>query len=62
AFGGAGRADMRRAAFVLAEVPIAAIKPHLRRRERPPKLIDELITTTYGAIVGAGGAAAHGRS
>ena len=52
AFGGAGRAEMRRATFVLAEVPIAAVKPHLQRRERPPKLVDELIMKTYRAIVG----------
>jgi hypothetical protein len=43
---------MRRATFVLAEVPIAAVKPHLQRRERPPKLVDELIMKTYRAIVG----------
>ena len=58
AFGGAGRAEMRRATFVLAEVPIAAVKPHLQRRERPPKLVDELVMATYRAIVGAGAAAA----
>jgi hypothetical protein len=49
---------MRRATFVLAEAPIAAVKPHLQRRERPPKLVDELVMTTYRAIVGAGAAAA----
>jgi AcrR family transcriptional regulator len=52
-FGHAGRAEMRRSAFVLAEVPIAAVKPHLQRRERPPQLVDELITKTYRAIIGA---------
>jgi AcrR family transcriptional regulator len=52
AFGRAGRAEMRRAAFVLAEVPIAAVKHHLQRRERPPRLVDELISKTYRAIVG----------
>jgi AcrR family transcriptional regulator len=52
AFGRAGRAEMRRATFVLAEVPIAAVKPHLQRRERPPGLVDELISKTYRAIVG----------
>ncbi len=44
AFGRAGRAELRRAAFVLAEVPLAAVKPHLQRRERPPPLVDELIS------------------
>jgi AcrR family transcriptional regulator len=52
AFGRAGRAEMRRATFVLAEAPIAAVKPHLQRRERPPPLVDELISKTYSAIVG----------
>jgi AcrR family transcriptional regulator len=54
AFGRAGPRELRRAAFALAEVPIAAVKPHLQRRERPPPLVDELIAKTYRAIVGAG--------
>ena len=51
AFGRAGRKQIRCATFVLAEVPIAAVKTHLQRREPPPRLVDELITTTYRAIV-----------
>jgi hypothetical protein len=43
---------MRRATFVLAEVPIAAVRQHLERREPPPPLVDELITETYRAITG----------
>jgi AcrR family transcriptional regulator len=54
AFGRAGPAQFRRAAFVLADVPIAAVKAHLERREPPPPLVDELITRTYHAIVDAG--------
>lgn len=54
AFGRAGRAELRRATFVLAEVPLAAVKPHLERREPPPPLVDDLIARTYRAIVGAG--------
>lgn len=54
AFGRAGAAQIRAAAFVLAEVPIAAVKPHLQRRERPPRLVDDLIAKTYRAIVGDG--------
>ena len=46
---------IRRATFVLAEVPTAAVKQHLQRREPPPPLVDELITKTYRAIVGRGG-------
>jgi hypothetical protein len=45
--------QLRRASFVLLEVPLAAIWPHLRRTERPPAIADELIRTTYVAIVGA---------
>jgi len=55
AFGRAGPPQLRRAAFVLAEVPIAAVKPHLQRREPPPPLIDELIAKTFYAIVGGAG-------
>ena len=51
AFGRAGPAQLRRAAFVLTEVPIAAIRPHLEHREPPPALVDELITATYYAII-----------
>jgi AcrR family transcriptional regulator len=52
AFGRVDRAGLRRASFVLVEVPGAAVKPHLQRRERPPPLVDELISKTYRAIVG----------
>jgi AcrR family transcriptional regulator len=52
AFGCAGPAEIRRATFVLAEVPTAAVKQHLQRRQKPPPLVDELITKTYRAIVG----------
>jgi AcrR family transcriptional regulator len=51
AFGRLGPAQLRRAAFVLVEVPIAAVRPHLEDREPPPALVDELITTTYHAII-----------
>jgi AcrR family transcriptional regulator len=54
AFGRAGPANLQRAAFVLAGVPLAAVKPHLERREPPPLLVDELIAATYHAIVDAG--------
>jgi hypothetical protein len=51
AFGRTGQAQLLRATFVLAEVPIAAVKSHLERREPPPALVDDLITRTYHAIV-----------
>lgn len=52
--GRAGPAQVRRATFVLAEVPIAGVKEHVRRREPPPPLVDQLISETYHAIVGVG--------
>ena len=45
--------DFRRATFVLAEVPIAAVKTHLQQCEPPPPLVDELIRRTFNAIVEA---------
>jgi AcrR family transcriptional regulator len=51
AFGLAGDGELRRAQFVLVEVPIVAIKRHLERREPPPPLVDELIKRTYHAIL-----------
>ncbi len=60
AFGRAGPAQLRRATFVLAEVPTAAVKTHLQRREPPPPLVDELIAKTYHAIVGGGDATTDG--
>jgi AcrR family transcriptional regulator len=52
AFGRAGLSELRRATFVLAEVPIAAVRQHLERREPPPRLVDQLIAETYRAICG----------
>ncbi len=50
-FGRAGPTEVRRAQFILSEVPVAAVRQHLMRRERPPKIIDELISTTFHAVV-----------
>src|SRR4051812_50101222 len=52
--GSAGPDELRRVQFVLAEVPVAAVRQHLRRREPPPLIVDELIRATYRAIVGGG--------
>ena len=51
AFGRTGPTQLRRAAFVLADVPVAAIKTYLKQRKPPPPLVDELISKTYHAIV-----------
>lgn len=53
-FGGVGQASRRRAMFVLCELPLAAVKGYLERRERPPAIVDELISLAYHAIVSAG--------
>jgi hypothetical protein len=36
--------------FVLADAPLAAVRPHLQRRETPPALVDEIITITYRSL------------
>ncbi|HEX3535689.1 MAG TPA: TetR/AcrR family transcriptional regulator [Stellaceae bacterium] len=50
-FGRERRAETRRAQFLLAELPLALVGQHLRRREPPPPDIDELIRVTYRAVV-----------
>jgi AcrR family transcriptional regulator len=49
--GGVHAGALRRAQFILADVPIAAVRPHLQRREPPPPLVDELIRRTYQAVL-----------
>jgi AcrR family transcriptional regulator len=55
-FGGVGANELRLARFVLAEVPKAAVGPYLRQGIPPPAIVDEMIETTYRAIVGKFGA------
>jgi len=50
-FGRAAPDEVRRAQFLLAEVPVAAVRRHLERREPPPPIVDELIRLTYRAVV-----------
>jgi len=50
AFGQSGPEAQRWAEFLLTEAPAAAVVQHLRRSERPPLIVDELITTTYHAV------------
>jgi AcrR family transcriptional regulator len=51
--GGVDSERLRLARFVLADVPKAAVGPHLRRGELPPPIVDHMVTTTYRAIVTA---------
>jgi len=50
-FGRTGKDETRRAQFLLAEMPVGAVRQHLRRCEPPPPIVDELIRITYGAVV-----------
>jgi AcrR family transcriptional regulator len=50
-FGEDGREEVRLAQFLVSEVPVAAVRQHLVRREPPPTLVDRLIRTTYRAVV-----------
>jgi AcrR family transcriptional regulator len=49
-FGEDGPDALRRARFLLAEVPVAAVRPHILRREPPPPLVDDLIRATCRAV------------
>lgn len=50
-FGADGREEVRLAQFLIAEVPVAAVRQHLVRREPPPPLVDRVIRATYRAVV-----------
>jgi AcrR family transcriptional regulator len=50
-FGRAGPDELRRAQFLLAEMPVGAVRQHLHRREPPPPIVDELIRITYRAVI-----------
>jgi len=50
-FGRAGTEECRLAQFLLAEVPVAAVRQHLLRREPPPPLVDRLIRVTYRSVI-----------
>jgi len=50
-FGKDGREEVRLAQFLISELPVAVVRQHLVRGEKPPPLVDEIIRTTYAAIV-----------
>jgi hypothetical protein len=50
-FGPDSAEEVRLGRFLLAEVPVAAVRQHLLRREPPPPLVDRLIRVTYRAVV-----------
>ena len=51
AFGGVDADRLRLAQFVLADVPKAAVRSHLRRGELLPAIIDEMIAVTYRSVL-----------
>ena len=50
-FGKEGREEVRLGQFLISELPVALVRQHLMRGEKPPSLVDQLIRTTYGAVV-----------
>jgi AcrR family transcriptional regulator len=50
-FGAVGLDEIRLAQFLITEMPVAAVREHLLRREPPPPLVDRIIRTSYRAIV-----------
>jgi AcrR family transcriptional regulator len=50
-FGDTGSDTVRRVRFALVDVPLAALRPHLERRELPPPIVDELIRRTFEAVI-----------
>jgi AcrR family transcriptional regulator len=50
-FGKEGREEVRLGQFLISELPVALVRQHLMRGEKPPPLVDQLIRTTYGAVV-----------
>jgi AcrR family transcriptional regulator len=50
-FGADGPDELRRARFLLAQAPVAAVREHIARREPPPPIVDDLIRATFRAVV-----------
>src|SRR5215510_2750012 len=50
-FGKEGRKEQRLAQFLISELPVAVVRQHLTSGEKPPPLVDQLIRTTYAAVV-----------
>lgn len=50
-FGRDGRTEVRLAQFLISELPVAVVRQHLVHCEPPPPIVDQLIRTTYAAVV-----------
>lgn len=51
--GKATKGDRRAVAFALLDAPMAAVRRHVMANEAPPPGIDQLLRTTYDAVIGA---------
>jgi AcrR family transcriptional regulator len=49
-WGGVNATSLGLSQFVLADAPLAAVRPHLQRRETPPALVDQIVTITYRSL------------
>jgi len=50
-FGSLSLEALRRAAFALTDVPLAAVRPHVERGEQPPEFVGQLVRETYLAVM-----------
>ena len=50
-FGRDGPEEAQLSRFLIASLPVAAVREYLIRREPPPALVDRLIGVTYAAVV-----------
>jgi AcrR family transcriptional regulator len=51
-FGRDGPEEAQLAQFLIASLPVAAVRQYLVRREPPPPHVDRLIRVTYAAVIG----------
>jgi AcrR family transcriptional regulator len=50
-FGKDGRDEVRLAQFLVSELPVAVVRQHLVRGERPPPLVERIIRATWDAVL-----------
>jgi AcrR family transcriptional regulator len=51
-FGRASADDRRAVAFALLDAPMAAVRRHVMTSEPPPPAVDDLLRSTYDAVIG----------
>jgi AcrR family transcriptional regulator len=50
-FGKEGRDEVRLAQFLISELPVALVRQHLLRGEKPPPLVDRIVRATWRAVL-----------